>query len=195
MSIGCAPLSWPMPRWPRPAHRRAIRRCFNAWFEAKDASRQLEMAGVLIAARADVHGPLYACSSCDNVPAARLLLDGGAAVNGSGGWSPIEEAMYWNSQGVICLLLERGASIHNLRIAAGLGRTDVVETFFAADGFDYAGTGLHYAALNGHRATVALLIDRGADARITDTKVSQTAAGWADHGGEPEIRDLLLTRS
>jgi ankyrin repeat protein len=32
------------------------------------------------------------------------------------------------------LLLNRGASIQNLRVAAGLGRTDLVENFFNSDG-------------------------------------------------------------
>jgi ankyrin repeat protein len=98
------------------------------------ASNQIEMARVLIDAGADLNGPLGACASCNNVAAATLLLDCGAAVNGSGGWSPLEEALYWNSQGVIDLLLQRGASIHNLRMAAGLGRIETMATFFAADG-------------------------------------------------------------
>jgi ankyrin repeat protein len=99
-----------------------------------DLPNQIDMAHVLIEAGADRNGPLCACGSCDNVVAATLLLDNGAAINGTGGWSPLEEALYWNSQRVIDLLVQRGASIHNLRIAAGLGRTDVMETFFAADG-------------------------------------------------------------
>jgi ankyrin repeat protein len=102
--------------------------------EARDTPNQIEMARILIDAGADVNEPLYACASCDNVAAATLLLDSGAAIDGSGRWSPLEEALYWNSQGVIDLLVQRGASIHNLRIAAGLGRTDLIETFFAADG-------------------------------------------------------------
>jgi ABC-type spermidine/putrescine transport system permease subunit I len=44
------------------------------------------------------------------------------------------------------LLLEKGAEIN---IVPG--------------GFDYAGTGLHYAALNGHRAMVEFLLQQGAD--------------------------------
>ena len=32
------------------------------------------------------------------------------------------------------LLLERGASVHNLRLAAGLGRVDLIENFFDVDG-------------------------------------------------------------
>jgi hypothetical protein len=242
--------------------------------DARDAPHQLEMARILIDAGADVNEPLYACASGNNVEVASLLLDRGAAVNGSGSWSPLEEALYWNSQRVIHVLLRRGASIHNLRIAAGLGRTGIVESFFAPDGslrpgagtiswpwgdlktievsnfdrrgkdmlaakvaafghdrqsiidnafvyacmhghvaaaalllekgaeldaipggFDYAGTALHYAALNGHRAMVGFLLERGADARINDTKVGQTPAGWADYGGHPEIRDLLRQQS
>src|SRR4030095_9760857 len=78
--------------------------------------------------------PLCAAASRNNVAATALLLDRGAAVDGTGGWSPLEEALYWNSQGTIDLLLRRGATIHNLRIAAGLGRPALIETFFASDG-------------------------------------------------------------
>ena len=38
-------------------------------------------------------------------------------------------------------------------------------------GFDYAGTGLHYAAFNGHRPMVGFLLDHGADRDVKDTKV------------------------
>jgi len=228
------------------------------------------MARLLVDAGAELNGPLGACASCDNVEVAELLLDSGAAVNGTGGWSPLEEALYWNSAGVIRLLLERGATIHNLRIAAGLGRVDLIERFFNGDGslkseagtinwpwgdssviehsnfapegkrqlaarfsswrndrqgilnnafvyacmhghidaarvllsrgaeinvipggFDYAGTGLHYAALNGHQQMIEFLIQHGANAGIRDEKVGNTPAGWADHAGHDQIRDFL----
>jgi ankyrin repeat protein len=100
----------------------------------RNAPNKIEMARVLIDAGADLNGPLGACGSCNNVEVAALLMDCGAAVNGAGGWSPLEEALYWHSRGVIDLLLQRSASIHNLRIAAGLGRTDVIESFFSSDG-------------------------------------------------------------
>lgn len=102
--------------------------------DAREAPGQLDMARILLDAGAELNGPLSACASGDNVAAATLLLDRGAAVDGVGGWSPLEEALYWNSQRVIALLLQRGASVHNLRIAAGLGRTDRVAAFFEADG-------------------------------------------------------------
>jgi len=204
----------------------------------------------------------------------QLLIDRGAAINRAGGWTPLEEALYWNSRQMIDLLLHRGALIHNLRIAAGLGRTDLIERFFNDDGtlkpeagainwpwgnleviaqsnfdahgkrtlaakfaswtndresilnnafvyacmhghipaakllldkgaqinsipggFDYSGTGLHYAALNGHQTMVEFLIREGADVNIKDTKVGGTAAGWAEYGGHPEIKQHLAQLS
>ena len=234
---------------------------------ARDVSNEVEMARVLIDAGAEINGPLGACASGNNVEVAAALLDAGAEINGMGSWSPLEEALYWSSNDVRDLLLKRGASVHNLRIAAGLGRTDLIESFFNSDGslkpeagkiawpfgdpqdsnlpaqikeelqakieawsnesqniinnafiyacmhnridaakllldkgaeintippgFDYAGTGLHNAAVNGHRAMVEFLIESGADANIRDEKVNGTAAGWADFGGHGDLRDYL----
>lgn len=235
--------------------------------EAVDAPNKIEMAKVLIDAGADINSALGASACINNVEITGLLLERGAAIDGTGSWSPLEEALYWNNQGVIDLLLERGASVHNLRIASGLGRMDLIECFFNRDGslkpeagkidwpfgelqksnlncqikeeldakvdlwsddrkdiinnafiyacmhnqidaarlllqkgaeiddippgFDYAGTGLHYAAVNGHRAMVDFLIKQGANVNIKDTKVGSTPAGWADHGGHPQLRDYL----
>src|SRR5215212_4027486 len=223
--------------------------------EALDVPNKIDMAQLLIDAGAEINGPLGAAACIDNVEIAALLLDKGAAINGTGSWSPLEEALYWNNQRVIDLLLERGASLHNLRIASGLGRIDLIESFFSSDGtlkpgagkidwpfgelrksnlnceikeeleakatqwsddpqeiinnafvyacmhgqidatrllltkgaqinaippgFDYSGTGLHYAALNGHRGMVEFLIDQGANVNVKDTKVNSTPAGWA----------------
>jgi uncharacterized protein len=238
--------------------------------DGKDKPHNVEMAQILVDAGAELNEPFGATASIDNRPCAELLLDHGAAIDGTGGWSPIEEALYWNSQNVLALLLERGAKVQNLRTAAGLGRTDLIETYFNPDGtlkpeagkinwpwgdiesigrsncagpvrqslidrinswsqdqqgivnnafvfacmhghigaaklllekgaeinaipggFDFAGTGLHYAALNGHRPMVEYLLAHGADRNIKDTKVDSTAAGWAEHGGHNDLLDLL----
>jgi ankyrin repeat protein len=239
--------------------------------DGKDKPNNVEMARVLIDAGAELNEPLVAAASIDNRAVAELLLDHGASIDGTGGWSPIEEALYWNSKDVVALLLERAAGVQNLRTAAGLGRTDLIEGYFNPDGslrpeagkinwpwggletivcsnfdqtgrqkladrvnewsqdrqgiinnafvyacmhghieaarlllqhgaeinvvpggFDYAGTGLHYAALNGQRAMVEFLLQQGADREVKDTKVGSDAAGWAEYGGHPELRDLLL---
>ncbi len=238
--------------------------------DGKDKPNAVEMAKVLIDAGAELNEPLVAAGSIDNRPVAELLLDRGAAVDGTGGWTPLEEALYWNSRNAIELFLERGAKIQNIRTAAGLGRVDLIEGYFNSDGslkpkagrinwpwgdletiaasnhppkgkeslsdrvnawsqdrqgivnnafvyacmhghidaaklllekgaeinvipggFDFAGTGLHYAALNGHRPMVQFLLDHGAHRDVKDTKVSSTAAGWAEHGGHTELLDLL----
>ena len=234
----------------------------------------VEMARILVDAGAPVDGPLVAAASIDNATVAELLLDRGAAIDGNGRWSPIEEALYWSSRDSLALLLKRGARVRNLRIAAGLGRTDLIAAFFddsgalkptaggvewpfgsleqlersnydartkrelldrmrgwrqdqqgvidnafvyacmhgrieaaqlllekgaAIDaipgGFDFAGTGLHYAAHNGHRAMVEFLLERGADPSIKDTKVNSDVAGWAEHAGHTEIVELLRRRT
>lgn len=238
--------------------------------DGKDKPNNVEMARVLIEAGAELDEAFVGCASMNNRAVAEVLLESGAAIDGTGGWLPIEEALYWNSRDVLELLLERGAAVQNLRIAAGLGRLDLIEGYFNADGslkpeagrinwpwgnldtiarsnfdpagrqqladvvngwsqdrqgiinnafvyacihghieaarlllekgaeinvvpggFDYAGTGLHYAALNGHRAMVEFLLAQGADPEVKDTKVGSNAAGWAEHGGHLEIRDLL----
>jgi ankyrin repeat protein len=58
-------------------------------------------------------------------------------------------------------------------------------------GFDYEGTGLHCPALNGQRAMVEFLLQKGADRELKDTRVGSDAAGWAEYGGHLELRDLL----
>ena len=72
------------------------------------------------------------------------------------------------------LLLDKGAEINAI-----------------PGGFDFAGTGLHYAALNGHRAMVDFLLEHGADRNVKDTKVGSTASGWAAHGGHADLHNLL----
>lgn len=105
-----------------------------AVLDGKDKPNNVEMVAVLIDAGAELNEPFGAAASIDNRPAAELLLDRGAAIDGTGGWSPLEEALYWDSRNVLALLLERGAKIQNLRTAAGLGRTDLIEEFFNGDG-------------------------------------------------------------
>jgi ankyrin repeat protein len=102
--------------------------------DGKDKPNAVEMAEVLIDAGAEVNEPLVAAASIDNRPLAELLLDRGGVIDGTGSWTPLEEALYWNSRDVISLLLERGAKIQNIRTAAGFGRTDLIESYFNPDG-------------------------------------------------------------
>lgn len=58
-------------------------------------------------------------------------------------------------------------------------------------GFDFAGTPLHYAALNNRREMADWLLDRGADPALRDTKVQNTADGWAEYAQHSELADYL----
>jgi ankyrin repeat protein len=69
---------------------------------------------------------------------------------------------------VVALLLERGAN-------KGV----------------FGGTALHWAAINGHKDTVAFLVAHGADLTIRDVKFDSTPEGWAAEGQHDEIRELL----
>jgi uncharacterized protein len=191
--------------------------------DARDIPAQVEMARILADAGAELNEPLVACASGNNVAATAFLLDRGAAVDGTGGWSPLEEALYWNSPDVRDLLLQRGASILNLRIAAGLGRTDVMKTFFDADGrlrpqagivnwpwgerhgkfasFDQEQQGIVnnafvYACMHGHIDAAKLLLDLGAeiDAIPGGFDYSGTALHYAAFHGQRAMVDFLLER-
>jgi hypothetical protein len=98
--------------------------------DGKEAPHCTEMVQLLIDAGAPVDEPLIGAASVDNIEVIPVLLKAGAAINGDGRWSPIEEAFTFNAQGALKLLLKRGASIHNLRIAAGVGWADLIEGFF-----------------------------------------------------------------
>jgi len=46
-------------------------------------------------------------------------------------------------------------------------------------------TGLHAAAAHGDVATIALLLELGADPTVTDARFGATPQGWAEHLGHP----------
>ncbi len=58
-------------------------------------------------------------------------------------------------------------------------------------GFDFAGTPLHYAALNNRLEMVDWLLHRGADSALRDTKVQNTPDGWAAHAHHSQLADYL----
>lgn len=191
--------------------------------DAKDSPAQIDMARILVDAGADVNEPLVAAAGIDNAAAIAYLLDRGAAIDGAGGWSPLEEALYWNGQRARDLLLQRGAEVRNLRIAAGLGRTDVMRTFFDVDGSlrpeagavnwpweerspkfasfrqDRQGiidNALVYACMHGHLDAAAFLLDQGAQLNTIPGgfDYSGSALHYAAFNGHRAMVDFLLAR-
>ena len=99
---------------------------------------------------AELTDPLIAACSVDNFRAAVKLLDRGAAIEGNGRWSPLEEALYWGNDGCVKLLLERGAVVANLRTAAALGDMEKVARCFDANGALTAAAGVVASPFGGH---------------------------------------------
>jgi hypothetical protein len=153
----------------------------------------------------ELTNPLIAAACVDNVRAIKELLDLGAAIDGNGVWSPLEEALYWGFAASVNLLLERGAVVDNLRKAAALGRRDVFLACFDETGelteqagqivspFDkwdrldspelrhdrqeIVNNALVYAAVWGQQETMQELLNRGAE-------VNAIPAGF-DFAGTP----------
>jgi len=77
------------------------------------------------------------------------------------------------------------SDLKNLIEAVQQGQVERVKKILDADGGlvnqrDETGAApLHYAALNGHRQVVQLLLKRGASINRTDAKFGATPAGWA----------------
>jgi hypothetical protein len=87
-----------------------------------------------------------------------------------------------------------------LALAAQRGRLEVTRALldagadpnlFNPPGMHAHGAPLHHAALGGHDALVRLLVERGARVDLQDTIYKATPAGWAEHGGHPEIAGFL----
>ncbi len=168
---------------------------------AHHVASRVEMAQVLIRAGAQLIGPLTAAGGVDNVAVAEALLDAGAPIDGEGRWSPLEEALYFGQFGMVAMLVKRDAPVHNLRIAAGLGRVDCLEGFFTPGGElkpeagdiawpfgalpedqqarssqDLIDHGLAYAGMHGHQQAVAWLLEHGA-------RINALAPGFEHRGG------------
>jgi ankyrin repeat protein len=82
-------------------------------------------------ARGNAHGwtPLHQAGYSNSPALARMLLDAGAptrvSARGDGG-TPLVAALFWGHREVADVLADHGVTPLNLRVVAGLGRTDLV---------------------------------------------------------------------
>ncbi len=130
---------------------------------------------------------------------AELLIAHGADVDAenASGDTPMQYAAFYDRHDIIKLLLEKGATISNIHLAAYMGYLAKLDAFIqegvginTLDGHGYAP--LHYAAQNGQKETAELLIAKGADVDVKAWS-GLTPLRLAVMGGHKDIVELLIT--
>jgi len=130
-------------------------------------------------------------------PLMQLLLDYGAEIDhktaAGNRQSSVLGALANGRPEAAAYLADHGACL-NLEAAAGLGRLDVVKTFFKKDNKrakKQLQSAFVYAVRGGHKDVVEFLLDKGVD--LADGgPVGQTPLHWAVIDGQLEMVKLLL---
>ena len=128
------------------------------------------------------------------------LLDYGAAIDAlPDGWSPLISALRNGRPEAAEFLAQRGARL-DLEGAAGVGRLDVVESFFNEDGSlktsatkTQMDSGFFWACEYGRTRVVDFLLKKGADLRAGEN-TGLTGLHWAVVGGQLGTIRMLLER-
>jgi ankyrin repeat protein len=190
--------------------------------------RRLESAAILIAAGADINArtgtgdieetTLQEAVSCYDSALTELLIEAGASVNGlDDDRRPLAQALFYGAGDAAKVLIEKGAVI-DLEFAAGLGRADLIPTFFDSEGALLPAAGSHhppvdrpvppaddapselleqalvYAAINGQTETAGQLIDRGADVNAEPSGFTyrMPPVSWGEN--HPALVEFLVQR-
>lgn len=167
--------------------------------------------------------PFHAAAYGSVLPLLRLFLDHGASVRLSGhgdGGTPLVQALFWGHREAAELLAEREIVPLNLRVAAGLGRIDLLRGLLLPGGTLKPEASAHrefyrphsgfpawrpvddrqqvldeaasYAARNGRTEALEWLLDRGAD--LHGEPYFGTPLHWAACGGHAETVRRLIAR-
>ncbi len=129
------------------------------------------------------------------------LLEAGAAVDGApGGWNPLIAALH-NGRGEAAEFLARHGARLDLEGAAGVGRLDVVKSFFNQDGGLKANTtkaqlesGFAWACEYGRTSVVDFLLKNSIEVDARLRHHGQIGLHWAAYGAHVETVKLLLER-
>jgi ankyrin repeat protein len=159
---------------------------------------RLALVRLLLAAGADADAannrgwtPLHQAGYGNHADLAELLLAAGAAIDrnahGDGG-TPLAAALFWGHREAAELLAAPGIVPWNLRIAAGLGRPDLVRSFFTPDGRLKPEAG---ARRGFYRPHSGFPVWQPAD---DPQQVLDEALVWACKSGRVEVIGLLAER-
>jgi hypothetical protein len=134
------------------------------------------------------------------LPLLELLIDHGAVIDGPDGGSAVNGCLHNGHGEAAEFFASRGGPL-DLEGAAGVGRLDVVKSFFDDDGGlkptateQQANDGFAWACEFGRTSVVEFLLERGVkiDAKLKHD--GQTGLHWAACGGHAETVDALLRR-
>jgi ankyrin repeat protein len=182
-----------------------------------EVAELLLQAGADVDAEADVYGGGsttlgLTATSCHpeeagvQEPLMRLLISYGAVIDRPQGGSPQSDvvACLANGRGAAAEYLAANGAALDLEGAAGVGRLDVVKTFFREDGTLMPPAtelqlrrGFMWACEFGREDVVAYLLDRGVDPAVLKTTGGRkgiTGLHWAAYGCHSNIVRLLLQR-
>jgi ankyrin repeat protein len=131
-----------------------------------------------------------------------FLLARGASVGGDKGpaaWSKLINGCHANGRPGAAEFLARRADGLDLEAAAGVGRLDIVETFFDASGRltpnatdKQLKDGFTWACEYGRSDVAEFLLQRGMDAAAKLKHHGQTGMHWAAYGGHADTVRVLL---
>jgi ankyrin repeat protein len=177
-----------------------------------EITKQLLKAGVDVNAESDAYGGRsttlgLTATSCHpeaagvQLPLMDLLIEHGAIIDGPDGGSAVNGCLH-NGRGEAAEhFASRGARL-DLEGAAGVGRLDIVKSFFRADGSlkppatqQQMHAGFAWACEFGRTAVVEFLLQKGmkVGAKLTQDG-EETGLHWAAYEGHAEIVRLLLDR-
>ena len=134
------------------------------------------------------------------IPLLELLLERGAAIDVLGAGNTVTACLRNGRRMAAEFLANKGAKLDQ-EGAAGVGRLDVIASFFAANGAlrppakaEQLAAGLKWACEFGRSAVVEFLLEHGVRADVALDAEGETALHYAALGGESAIVNLLLVR-
>jgi len=129
-----------------------------------------------------------------------LLIGNGAIIDGPDGGSAVNGCLH-NGRGAAAELFASHGARLDLEGAAGVGRLDVVKSFFKEDGSlkptvtrQQMKDGFAWACEFGRTGVVDFLLQRGMELDATLKHDGQTGLHWAAYGGHANTVKLLLRR-
>jgi ankyrin repeat protein len=146
-------------------------------------------------AHANAHGwtPLHQTAYSNQTALAAMLLDAGAPADREargGGGTPLVAALFWGHREVCELLAQRGGPHpRNLRVAAGLGRVDLVEALVSAGGRPSPEATAHRGFYRPHSGFPKWQPNEDDPQEALDE-----ALAWAARSDRTDVLDVLVQR-